>query len=244
MRFGPYLAPGLLALACSPALAGPPYTTDDPEPTATGHWENRVFILGTQSPGDLAGQSGFDINYGVARNLQLTLIAPLDFDHGAHTEVGLGNIQLSVKYEFLHQSDHGWLPDVAIFPQLNLPTQARGFGPGRLGAFLPIWAEKDFGPWSTFGGVGYDINPGPGARDYTFAGWAVTRQLGRRLNLGMEIYHETPGTVGAKALTAVAAGAVYRLTRHFAVMASAGPGVQAARSAGEGVFYFALQYTN
>jgi len=233
-----------LALAAQPAWAGPPYTTDDPEPTPTGHWEDRVFVLGVASPGDLSGQSGFDINYGAAKNLQLTLIAPLDYDHAAHTEVGPGNIQVSAKYEIWRQSAHGFLPEVAIFPQINLPTQARGFGSARLGAFLPIWAQKDFGSWSIFGGGGYDINPGPGRRNFTLAGWAVTHQVTKRFNLGMEIHHETPSTVGGKALTVVAAGAVYQLTTHFSLMASAGPGVQQARSAGEGVFYFALQYTN
>lgn len=233
-----------LALSVAPAVAGPPYTTDDPEPTEPGHWENYAFIAGVQSPGETAGQAGFDINYGAAKNLQLTLIAPLDFDHQAHDEVGAGDVQVAAKYMFLHRSDHGLLPDVSFFPALIIPSQARGFGAARLGAFLPFWAQKDFGAWSTFGGGGYDINPGPGNRNFTLAGWAVTRQVTKRLNLGMEIYHQTPSAVGGKALTAVAAGVIYQATKHFALLVSAGPGVQEARSAGRGVFYLSLQFTN
>jgi hypothetical protein len=30
----------LSAATVSPSIAGPPYVTDDPEPTETGHWEN------------------------------------------------------------------------------------------------------------------------------------------------------------------------------------------------------------
>jgi hypothetical protein len=239
------LAGALIALFLAPArvLAGPPYTTDDPEPTDTGHWENRVFVSGLQSPGETFGEAGLDINYGAAKNLQLTLVAPLAFDHRSHTEVAPGTVALSAKYKFVHQSDHSLVPDVGFFPQIDLPTQARGFGPTRLGLFLPLWAQKDFGAWSTFGGGGYDINPGPGNRNFILAGWAVTRQVTKRLNLGAEIYHETAQVAGAKALTAVAAGAVYQLTPHFALMASAGPAVQAARQAGQGVFYLALQFT-
>lgn len=238
---------GALVAAIStagPAIAGPPYTTDDPEPTDTGHWENRVFFDGVQYPGETIGQAGFDINYGVAKDLQLTLIAPLDFDHSAHIAVGSGDVQLSVKYRVLHQSENSLTPDVSLFPALNLPTQARMFGPSRLGLFLPVWAQKDFGPWSTFGGGGYDINPGPGNRDFTLAGWAITRQVTRRLNLGAEIYHETSGIVGGRALTAVAGGVVYQLSKHFALMASGGPAVQGSPQGGRAVFYAALQFTN
>lgn len=245
-RFAITLAGALAAVAllALPAAAGPPYTTDDPEPTRTGGWENYVFVAGVQSPGETSGQAGFDINYGAAKDLQLTLIAPLDFDHQAHTEVGPADVQLAAKYMFIHQSDHTIIPDVSFFPALVLPTQARGFGPTRVGLFLPFWAQKDFGEWSTFGGGGYDINPGPGNRNYTLAGWAVTRQVTKRLNLGVEIYHQTPDIAGAKALTAVAAGVIFQLSKHFALMASAGPGIQSNPHAGQGVFYASLQFTN
>lgn len=237
------LAGALSSLAWS-ALAGPPYTTDDPEPTDTGHWENRLFFDGVVTPDQTTGQTGFDINYGAAKDLQLTLLVPLDYESGGgKTLAGSADIQLSAKYRFLHQSDHSWVPDVAIFPEVILPTQARAFGPARVGFYLPIWLQKDFGPWSTFGGGGYDINPGTGNRNFTLTGWAVTRQVSKRLNLGVEIYHQTPQVIGAKALTALATGAVWQFSEHFALMASAGPGLQTGKSAGQGVFYIALQFT-
>ena len=240
------LAGAALAVGLAPAWAwaGPPYVTDDPEPTPTGHWEDRIFVSGLRTPDETAGQTGFDINYGGAENLQLTVVAPLNYAHGDQSEVGLGDIVVSVKYRFLQQSDHTPLPDVAVFPALTLPTQARAFGPARVALFLPLWAQKDFGAWSTFGGGGYTINPGPGRRDFTLAGWGVTRQVSKRLNLGLEIYHQTPDTVDGKALTAVAGGVIYQLTRHFALMASGGPALQNASQAGQAVFYAALQYTD
>ena len=232
-----------LALAF-PALAGPPYTTDDPEPTDTGHWEDRLFFDGVQTPGLVTGQTGFDINYGAAKDLQLTALIPLDYESGGGTtRAGTANIQLSAKYRFLHQSAHSWVPDVAIFPEIILPTQAHAFGPARTGFYIPVWLQKDFGPWSTFGGAGYEFNPGQGNRNFTLAGWAVTRQVSKRVNLGVEIYHQTPETIGAKALTVAAAGAIWQFSQHFALMASAGPGLQANKTAGQSVFYLALQFT-
>lgn len=229
--------------AAGPASAGPPYVTDDPEPTDTGHWEDRVFVLGGHTPGETAGQTGLDINYGAAKDLQLTLYAPLDYDHAAGTRAEAGDIQLSVKYRFLHQNDHGPIPDVSLFPAVSLPTAGRAFDPGRVSLFLPIWMQKDFGSWSTFGGGGWDINPGVGHRNYALLGWAVTRQVTKRLNLGVEVYHQTPASVGEHAFTAVAPGAILQLTSHWAVMASAGPGIQNARQQGQFVFYSALQLT-
>jgi hypothetical protein len=51
-----------------------------------------------------------------------------------------------------------------------VPVANRHFGSGRLGLFLPLWAEKDFGAWSLFGGGGYNINPGPDQRNFWLSG--------------------------------------------------------------------------
>jgi hypothetical protein len=229
-----------LIVHAAPAVAGPPYVTDDPEPTDTGHWEDRVFASGTVLFGETAGQAGFDINYGAAKDLQLTLVAPLDFDTAGDDRLGAGNLQLSVKYRFAHQSEASWLPDIAVFPQINLPTAAGRFSDRRASFFLPVWAQKDFGPWSTFGGGGYDLNPGLQDRNYWLVGWGLTRKVTDRLQLGGEIYHQTPVAAGQPATTVAAVGFAYQMTTHFAIMASGGPDFEAR---GQATFYTALQLT-
>ena len=47
-------------LVSNSAYAGPPYLTDDPAPTQTGHWEIYAFGAGTQSDGGFDGVAGFD----------------------------------------------------------------------------------------------------------------------------------------------------------------------------------------
>ena len=61
-------------------------------------------------------------------------------------------------------------------------------GPVRI--LLPVWAQKDFGPWSLFGGGGYTINPGAGNRNFWQSGLALTRNVTPRLSLGAEITHQ------------------------------------------------------
>lgn len=234
------LAAFLLALA-TPALAGPPYVTDDAEPTDLGHWENYTFVSAIHTPGDTAGQTGFDLNYGGFKDVQLTAVIPLDYD--TPKSVGLGNVELAVKYKFLHQSDKTLIPDVAIFPRLFVPVQNSRFGPDRAQLFLPLWAEKDWGKWSLFGGGGYELNPGAGARNFWQSGIALSRQVTEKLSLGGEVYHQTAETTGGRDFTGANLGATYKLSDHWTLMGAGGPGLQNAREGGQYDLYVALLAT-
>ena len=242
-RTGPAVLAATLALA-APAWAGPPYVTDDPEPTRTGGWENYALVTGVNTGAGTVGQAAAELNYGAAPDLQLSLYAPLDVDSTRPFRAGGGDLQLSAKYRFLHPAEGSWAPDAAVFPAVTLPTGASAFHSGHVSLFLPIWLQKDFGKWSSFGGGGYDLNPGAGQRSFALVGWAVTRSFGKRLNLGVEVYHQTPQTVGGPATTNLGLGAIYQLAKHWALMASGGPGLQDPGRAGASAFYASLQFTN
>jgi hypothetical protein len=233
-------AVGLL-LSAGPVLAGPPFVTDDPEPADPGHWEINNFVEAAHVPGDTAGQAGFDINYGALKDLQLTAVIPVDFE--SHTQAGLGDIQLGVKYRFLHQAEGSPMPDVAFFPTVLAPSAARQDDPDRLGILLPVWAQKDFGAWSLFGGGGYDINPGHEQRNFWLGGVGLSRALTERFSLGAEIYRQTATSYEGKAFAGVDIGGAYKMTDHWSLLASAGPGIQNAREGGQYVAYLALQAT-
>ncbi len=225
--------------------AGPPYLSDDPEPTDVGHWEIYNFAIGAETPADLAGEAGLDLNYGAAKDLQLTAVLPLAFDSAKGSNFGAlrsgpGDVELAVKYRFLHQADNSWTPDVAVFPRLFVPTSGHQFGTGKFGLLLPIWAEKDFGPWSVFGGGGYQINPGARQRDFWQGGAAVSRNIGKRLSLGVEAYGQTPDARDGGGYKTVNLAATYKLVKHWSLLASAGP-TWIPRSADGYVFYLALK---
>lgn len=236
-----HLFPALFALLSgiltgSPAWAGPPYFTDDPEPTDYKHWEIYLFTGGIGRNGQVEGSAGVDLNYGAAKDLQLTAVLPADY--GGDGGLCTGDVELAAKYKFVHQKDGSAVPDIAFFPRAFLPTSRES---RRTQLLLPVWAEKDLGPWSIFGGGGYQLNPGPGNRDYWLEGVSVTRAVTKRLTLGAEIYHQGPDAFDARPFTGINVGASYKLKAPFSLLFSFGPGLQNARSEGRYAFYTALK---
>jgi hypothetical protein len=121
----------LWCLAPHAANAGPPYRTDDPEPTPLGHYEFYTFSTGTVVRGDTSGSlPAFELNYGLIPNGQLTIDASVAFDSPSDdsTQFGFGDVPVSFKYRFIQEDQHGWRPQVAVFPLVQLPTggQRRG----------------------------------------------------------------------------------------------------------------------
>lgn len=210
-----------MALAPGAAFAGPPYDTDDPEPADYQHWEIYMFGAGERADGAFAGEAGLDINYGLAKNVQLTTTLPMNFVRGPGAETFAGDAELGVKYRFFH--DEGAGIQISIFPTISLPISGKSHGSGKVGALLPVWAQKDFGKWSIFGGGGYTINPGAGNRDYWEVAGAVTRDVSDKLNIGAEMTHHGPDEIGARPVTTLGVGAIYKLSGPFSLLASAGP---------------------
>jgi len=150
------------AMSAGAAAAGPPFITDDPEPVDLGHWEVYGFSAGAIDAHDATGVGpAIEVNYGAAPNLQLHLIANLAYD--------------------LPKADQGnsasAIPSSAPSTGSSPPGRMTGFlrsassrwwscrraRPGEVSgrryvqAFLPVWAQKDFGKWTTYGGGGYWI---------------------------------------------------------------------------------------
>ena len=232
------LACGALLAAARPAWAGPPYVADDPEPTALGHWEVYGFANGSQVSGQTAGEAGLDINYGAARDLQLTVVVPAAYDGAG---AGMGVVELGAKYKLVHETQGSWRPSVAVFPRIFAPTAKARFASTRANLLLPVWIGKSIGDWTMFGGGGYQLNPGAENRNFWTGGVALTRSLGDRLSLGGEVYHHTREADDAAAFTGVDLGVTFKLSEHWTLMGAGGPGVQNAGREGRQAFYLALQ---
>ena len=222
----------MLALAAfgpSGALGGPPFATDDPEPVEHRHWEVYLASQHAREAGDWSG--GFpivEVNYGAIPELQIHLIAPLDYDAPAEggRHYGYGDTELGAKYRFLKETAHR--PQIGVFPLVEIPTgdAHRNLGSGHMGAFLPIWIQKSWGEerraWTAYGGGGYHVNPGAENLDWGFFGVVLERQVREALLVGGEIYHQTPAEVGGESDTAFDLGVVYDFSEHHHLLFSGG----------------------
>src|ERR1700724_682727 len=210
LRKGKIIVAAMVVLA-RPALVGPPYVSDDPEPTDYKHFEIYSFSSGTATRGDIGGASGIDFNYGAAPDLQLTATLPIGFDRpaAANASFGLSNVELAAKYRFLHQDSFGL--DVSVFPRVFLPSGSGVVGNHFASLLLPIWVQKDWGNgWSAFGGGGCVISSG-NAQNFCETGGVVTYQLLPKLQVGAEVFHQTADTAGTPASTSLGLGIRYDL---------------------------------
>ncbi|MGZ2413011.1 hypothetical protein ACUXST_002453 [Sphingomonas sp. F9_3S_D5_B_2] len=218
------VAAALLLVSCAaPAFAGPPYLTDDPAPTDVGHWEIFAFTAAGGRGSDLDDDTGLDLNYGVAKDVQLTATVPVGLSHEASSawRAGTGDLELAVKYRVIHDERRGI--SAAVFPRVILPTSSLEHG-GKARVLLPAWVQKDFaGGTSLFGGGGYEINPGAGNRDFWQVAAAVTHDLNEQVSLGAELARQGRDAAAGSAETNAGFGGIVKISEHHAVLVSAGP---------------------
>ncbi|MDB4981543.1 MAG: hypothetical protein JWM82_2295 [Myxococcales bacterium] len=231
---------GLSAVvAPSLAWAGPPFLTDDPEPVELGHWE---FYVASQWSAARHAASGsaphFEANFGALPGLQLHAIVPatLAWQSGQPVYYGPGDVELGAKFRFVEEGV--WRPQLGIFPLVLLPTgsEARGLGAGTTQVFLPLWIQKSFGQWTTYGGGGMHLASGGNA---VVTGWLLQRKLLGKLLLGTEAFVTIP-TNGDPVETQLNLGLVVNFTESHHLLASAGPAFGADARA---QWYLAYQLT-
>jgi hypothetical protein len=226
-------------LTANQALAGPPFLTDDPEPVELRHWE---FYLASQWTVARRAGSGtlphVEVNYGALPGLQLHVIVPatIAWQSGEPVQYGIGDIELGAKYRFVEEGK--WRPQIGTFPLVLLPigSKARGLGAGTTQLFVPIWIQKSFGPWTTYGGGGLHLASGD---DDVIVGWLLQRKLTEKLTLGAEAYFTVP-TSGAAMETQINLGLIVDFTEMHHLLLSLGPAF-GADPGGQG--YLAYQLT-
>ena len=127
------------------------------------------------------------MNWGAAPDLQLHAVVPLVTNFspgGGPINFGIGDAELGAKYRLIKESRE--IPEVGIYPFVELPSgnASRGLGVGAAWYRLPLWIQKSWGPWTTYGGGGEAIAKAPGYNDYPFAGWLLQRRISDALILG------------------------------------------------------------
>ena len=226
-RIAPILAIAIALVLCcrGRAVAGPPYQTDDPDPTPYRHYE---IYINSQYSHDADSISGtipsLEINYGLMPNVQFSVTTSLAGGRltGRPWYVGAGEAEVALKMRFIPET--GSMPQISFSPAVVVPSGSLKASTDETETkiFLPLWAQKSIGPWTIFGGGGWWHNPGAGNRDYTFEGLAVERDVNDSLTVGAEIYGNSAPTMDIGGSTSFGVGLIKSLGEQHKVLFSIG----------------------
>ena len=212
----------LLPLA---AWAGPPFITDDADPVDYGHYELIPFYsMDRASDGAEIQGPGADFNYGIWPEVHLNLSAVFTHELPATggTAYGLGDLRLGAKWRLVDETSDR--PELAVYPAVIFPTgdAHEGLGNGQVSYQFPVWIEKNWGDWTSYGGGGWTLNHAPGARDYFFGGWQIQRNLSEGTFVGGEIFAQGSDAAGSAGYTLMNLGGGIRLAEGFSLIFTAG----------------------
>lgn len=214
----------VLGLASTEATAGPPFKTDDPQPVDFRHWEfyaasMQVFARDQTN----ATCPHFEVNYGLAPNVQVHLVAPLGYVHfPGGTHYGYSDTEIGAKYRFVEETET--MPQVGVFPMVEIPTgdESKQLGGGKTQVYLPGWAQKSWGKLTTYAGGGFWYNPGPGRRNWVFAGWEAQYDFSEVVTFGGEVYYQTADAQDSQASAGFNVGGFINLSENHHILLSLG----------------------
>lgn len=211
-------------LTATQLWAGPPFQTDDPQPIDFRHFEFYQFgsVSSTPVETDPTGPA-FEFNWGAVPNLQLHVILPfgavLPSNNPIYRPAGVGpsaygltDTETGAKFRFVQETKDR--PQIGIYPMFELPTgsYSKGLGVGKVWYKMPLWIQKSWGEWTSYGGAGYQILPQHQYRNFLYAGGLLQRNIGKKLTLGTELFaHQKEGfaTPQTKSATMVDIGGQY-----------------------------------
>jgi hypothetical protein len=215
----------VLLYVSTTALAGPPFQTDDPQPIDFRNYEFYTFAIsdGTPVETDMFAPA-LEFNWGALPNVHLHVIVPgatifpannpgLAPSGAGPSAFGLGDVELGIKYRFVQETKHR--PMIGTFVMFEIPTGSatRGLGVGKTWYKVPLWVQKSFGPWTTYGGGGVTVVKAPGYRNFPFVGWLLQRDIGKKWTLGAEVFYHGPeglATPQTRAATLLDIGGYYK----------------------------------
>lgn len=217
----------LIIISVDTLFAGPPFNTDDPVPVDLHHWE---FYAASQYQfekyNDEATLPHFEVNYGAVPDIQLHLLAGMGYvKEDNNHQYGFMTAELGFKYRFVNINNDF---QVGIFPLVELPTTTgiSLLGNDHLQTFLPVWIQKSWGKFTTYGGTGYWINPGENNINSVFAGWQGQYDFSETISLGGEIYYESADTKDGSYNVAFKVGGFINLNEINHILFSIGPSLR------------------
>lgn len=235
-RVGRRIICGLVCLLLAPALAADaqqPFVTDDADVTDRGkfhlEFSDEFDLLQPEAfPNLKQNTASFELAYGLLENVEVSVEAPLIAIFNARgttprTAFGVGDTNLSVKYNFLRERDGSRRPALAASFSVELPTgdAERQLGSGVADYTLNAVLQKTLtkrSTWRMNGGVIFSGNTLTGAvgieaRGVVYTGgMSLVRKFTPRLDLGAEVTGAFARNAGlGKGELQAQAGGNYRL---------------------------------
>jgi len=200
--------PVILFLIPASGFSQQPFVTDDADVTPKGHFHfefsNEFDLLQRDSfPSLRQNTADFELDYGLFERLELGFEVPvltIFSDVGRYTRSvsGIGDVNVSVKYNFLKERENSRRPALAIALNLELPTGdvGRQLGSGLEDFYINGILQKSLSQKTKVrlnGGILFSGNETTGviglkSRGTVFtSGGSLVRQFTKKLQLGAEL---------------------------------------------------------
>jgi len=198
----------LLLFPITRVKAQQPFFTDDSDVTSRRHFHfqfhNQFDVLSRSAfPNLKQNTADFELDYGLFEQVEIGIEAPLltiinDRGELQRRASGIGDTNLSMKYNFLREGDHSKLPALAITLNLELPTGdvTRQLGSGLADFYMNGVLQKSLTAKTTLrlnGGILFSGNETTGVvgirtRGTVFTGGgSLVHQFTNKLDLGVEL---------------------------------------------------------
>jgi hypothetical protein len=214
----------LVTVICSSVtFAGPPFTTDDPQPVEYLHWEFYISsIQQFQHSETDATLPHIEINYGVIPDVQFHVILPMEYVRGdGDVHYGFSNTELGIKYRFVQETED--MPQIGTFPIVELPTANQNIQSNtQVQIYLPLWIQKSWGKITTYGGGGYWYNPGEQNKNWIFTGWEIQYDVSDVATLGGELFYHTADSQDSESDAGENIGGIINFTSNHHLLFSFG----------------------
>jgi hypothetical protein len=235
----------ILLFSALPAWSGPPFVTDDPGVLEYQHHELFIAASQTNTADGRTVTPSLDYSFGALPDLQIGISVPYAFDRpdGLPQQQGLGDVVLGAKYCLLQETDDRAMMTFA--PLVTIPSgdADKGLGNGASQFFLPVWIQKQWGNWLSYGGAGYWINNAQGAGNHWYYGAALQYDISAQVTIGAEIFHETDQLPADTASSGFNLGGIYNLDEQHRLLFSVGRGLRDASTQNRFSSYFAYAFT-
>ena len=198
----------LLILPAATARAQQPFVTDDADTTPRRHFHfefsNEFDLLqGSSFPSRKQNTADFELDYGLFDRVEIGIESPLLTIFNApgtipKTPSGVGDTNLSLKYNFLRERENSRMPAMAVAFNLELPTgdTKRQLGSGLADFYMNGILQKSLNKKIKLrlnGGILFSGNETTGVvgiktRGTVFTGGgSLVKQFSPKLQLGVEL---------------------------------------------------------